>query len=280
MRVPFQPNRLTEIVDVGAAGFDSAPCYRAMLEAGHCKVKAFDPQAHFPPKQSPNLTFLPDTIGDGTSATLHVFTSPGMTSLLLPEQTTLDALSPVAAGGSSWGKVKTTIPVETKRLDAIEDVTSIDMLRMDAQGAELMIMKGAGAKLDRTVAVQTEVSFVTLYVGQPLFGDIHEFLAAKGFVFYTFTEFHVRTIGPSNGRGRHIIQADAVYVKDFRDMSTWSIDQLKHMAMIARWCYGADDLAHRCVKQLEKIDHADNGPRKSDDGKRDRIDCVSGGACG
>jgi FkbM family methyltransferase len=254
-----EPSRLTAIVDVGAAAIDTPPSYQSMFDAGLCAVIGFEPQTTLWPRDCKNRTILPDVIGDGAPALLRIFSAPGMASLLAPEWSMLDALSPIAAGGAEWGKLLHTSNVQTRRLDDIAIVTHIDLLRMDAQGAELMILQGAGHKLTETVCVQTEVSFNTLYVGQPMFGDIHDFLTAKGFIFHTFTEFQVRTIGPSRGKGRQIIQADAVYVKDFRDMSGWSAEQLKHMALIARWCFGSDDLAHRCVKQLENID-ADHSP--------------------
>jgi len=245
------PDRLTAIVDVGAAAIDTPPSYQSMFDAGLCSVIGFEPQTTLWPRDCKNRTILPDVIGDGAPALLRIFSSPGMASILAPEWSMLDVLSPRAAGGREWGKHLHTEKVETRRLDDIAIIEHIDMLRMDAQGAELMILEGAGHKLAETVCVQTEVSFNTLYVGQPMFGDIHEFLTAKGFVFHTFTEFQVRTIGPSHGKGRHIIQADAVYVKDFRHMETWAEPQLQHMALIAHWCFGSDDLAYRCVQQLE-----------------------------
>jgi hypothetical protein len=270
------PKRLTAVVDIGVAAIDTPPSYRSMLEAGLCSVVGFDPQTQFWPKKSSNLTILPDVVGDGRPAKLHVFSAPGMTSVLAPEYAMLNALSPEAAGGPSWGKVIHTEDVQTRRLDDIEAVTAIDFLRMDAQGSELMILQGAQRKLADTVAVQTEVSFTELYVGQPMFGDIHNFLAAQGFIFHTFTEFQVRTIGPSRGKGRHIIQADAVYVKDFRDMRGWSYEQLQHMALIARYCFQSDDLAHRCTRRLEEIDE-NHGAGEGHNLRTNGVAALSGG---
>jgi FkbM family methyltransferase len=264
-----EQDRLTAIVDVGAAAFDTPPSYQSMLEAGLCTVTAFDPQQQFAPAARKNLTFIPATIGNGQPAKLHIFSAPGMTSVLMPEWSTLNALSPIAAGGPEWGKLLQISDVETRRLDDIAELAHMDFLRMDAQGAELMILEGATSKLADTVCVQTEASFAQIYVDQPMFGDIHEYLSARGFIFHTFTEFHIRTIGPSRGRGRHIIQADAVYVKDFRNMENWSLSQLRHMATLARWCFGSDDLAYRCTKRMEDLARENNRAGESDDG-RDR----------
>ena len=46
------------------------------------------------------------------------------------------------------------------------------------------------------------------------------------------------------------MEADVVYVRDFRDMTRMSVDQLGHLAMISHHIYGSFDLAVRCLVQL------------------------------
>ena len=55
-------------------------------------------------------------------------------------------------------------------------------LKLDTQGTELEVLRGAGRLLrDHVLSVQVEAEFRALYRGQPLFGDVDRFLAGRGF---------------------------------------------------------------------------------------------------
>jgi hypothetical protein len=56
-----------------------------------------------------------------------------------------------------------------------------EALKLDVQGLELAVLRGAGAALDRVLLVESEVEFNLLYERQPLFGEIDEFLRQRGF---------------------------------------------------------------------------------------------------
>ena len=60
-------------------------------------------------------------------------------------------------------------------------VTDIDLIWMDLQGAELRALQGMGDLLQTVKILYTEVEFKELYVGQPLFRDIDQFLRKQGF---------------------------------------------------------------------------------------------------
>jgi FkbM family methyltransferase len=63
-----------------------------------------------------------------------------------------------------------------------KEVPGPDFLSIDTQGSELDILKGASRLLDTTIlAVQAEIEMHPLYEGQPLFGDICQFLAQHNF---------------------------------------------------------------------------------------------------
>jgi len=48
-----------------------------------------------------------------------------------------------------------------------------------------------------------------------------------------------------------LLEADIVYVRDFRDSAALDDDQLKHLGLVAHACYGSYDLSYRCVLTLE-----------------------------
>src|SRR5258705_9074835 len=176
------PARLTSIVDVGANPIDGDPPYKAMLAAGLCEITGFEPQAgalaRLEKSKGPRERYLPYALADGTERTLHVCNLEGMTSLLVPDPTHLALfnLFPI------WGRVKDRIPVATRKLDDIAEVTQMDFLKMDVQGAESEVLAHGRTKLRDTVVIQTEVSFVPLYQGQPCFGEIDLRLRELGFL--------------------------------------------------------------------------------------------------
>jgi len=77
-----------------------------------------------------------------------------------------------------------TKQVQVRRMDNILPADLIiDYLKIDTQGSELDVLKGAGDLLYNVRTVECEVEFVELYKGQPLFEDIKEYLNQYGLVF-------------------------------------------------------------------------------------------------
>jgi FkbM family methyltransferase len=54
-------------------------------------------------------------------------------------------------------------------------------LKLDVQGAELKVLAGATGILAEVPAIQTEMALVPTYVGQPVFGEVLQYLRDKGF---------------------------------------------------------------------------------------------------
>ena len=190
------PSRLTSIVDVGANPIDGDPPYKAMLAAGLCEVTGFEPQAEalarLEEKKGPQERYLPYALGNGSRGLLNVCELEGMTSLLVPEpkHLALFNLFPI------WGQVKARIPVATRKLDDIAEIAHLDFLKMDVQGAEREVLAHGRAKLKDAVAVQTEVSFVPLYQGQPSFGEMDLALRELGFLPHCVTGTKIWPLAP------------------------------------------------------------------------------------
>ena len=60
-------------------------------------------------------------------------------------------------------------------------------MKLDIQGAELEVLKGAKKTLSNTLGLEIEVEFVHLYTNQPLFGDLYTFLSSHNFELMDFT---------------------------------------------------------------------------------------------
>ena len=249
--------RLTEIVDVGANPIDGDPPYKALLGAGLCRVTGFEPQedalAKLNRSKSALENYLPYAVGDGTSKTLNICRYSGWTSTLKPSAASLNVF-PVFEQNA---QIIRQVPLETKRLDDIAEIDRIDFLKIDIQGGELEALRNARRLLAAASVIQIEVSFVTLYDNQPGLGEIDVELRGQGFMPHCFADVKKGPIAPlivNNNPWRPInqlLEADMVYVKDFRDAGPLSDTQLKNICLIAHACYGSFDLAYRCLVVLE-----------------------------
>ncbi|RLV48574.1 FkbM family methyltransferase [Nocardioides mangrovicus] len=264
----LEPDRLTGVVDIGANPIDGEPPYADMLRSGLCTVTGFEPQpsalAQLRREAGPLERYLPLAIGDGHDHELKVTWMNGMTSVLEPDVERLSTLNEFVR----YGEVLERTRVATTPLDDVEDLGPLDLLKIDVQGAELMIFAHGRRTLTQAVAVHTEVSFAPLYVDQPLFGDVDAELRAQGFVFHAFAAVKRWPVAPGVLDGEifahhhQVIEADAVYVKDFGRLDLLTPDQLKHLSLVAHHVYGSCDLVVRCLARL--VDTGEVAPRVLD----------------
>ena len=262
MKDPFfeflRPVRKTAVVDIGANPIDSVAPYKSMLDKGICTVVGFDPQQSavdlLKQKTGPLETYLPYAVADGATHMLYTCSSPGMTSLLKPDAQTLK-LFPLF---EEFGSVVASERIQTRALDDIEEIDNLDLLKIDAQGAELTVFRSGRNKLARAVAIQTEVSFLPLYEDQPTIGSVDMELRSQGFIPHALVELKQWVISPlrvNNDPRRplnQLLEADFVYVRDFRHPDRLTEEQLKHLALIAHHCYRSFDLALYCLVALEQ----------------------------
>lgn len=252
----LRPARLTRIVDVGANPINRPP-YQPLRDAGLCEVWGFEPQpdafARLTAAGAPREHYLPHAVGDGGPATLHVCASEGFTSLLTPNRATLDYLD-------RWHRAMTvtqTLPVETRRLDDLDELPRPDLLKIDVQGGEAAVFRHARATLSDAVAVITEVAFVPLYEGQPLYHDQAAILHGYGFLLAHFQFLKRRAVGSPLMRHLHwkrhqgqVIDGDAVFVRSLLDPAAWSDEQLRHLALVADGAMGSFDLVVKALSLL------------------------------
>lgn len=261
----LRPKRLTHIVDVGANPIEGAPPYKKMLDLGLCEVTGFEPQAsaliELNSKKSSAETYLPYALGTGEEKILNICQYSGWTSLLSPRQNALKVFSQFQSNAT----VVQTQRIKTHRLDDISELRNFDLLKIDIQGSELDVFKNGENHLMHAVAIQTEVSFVTLYENQHGFGEVDVALRTLGFVPHCFNQVKTWPVGPlqfspaSCANFNQLLEADIVYVKDFIDPVRMDDEQLKHLSMLMHHCYGSVDLSARCIQVLEQRGVISNG---------------------
>ena len=232
----LQLERLTEVVDIGANPIDGEPPYKSMLSAELCRVTGFEPQesalAELLTKKSELERYLPYAVGDGETHILKICRASGMTSLFEPDATTLDLFAVL----KPCGEVIQRVEMQTQKLDEISEIEQLDFLKIDIQGAELAVFQNGGQKLANAVAIQTEVSFVTLYENQPAMGEIDIELRRQGFIPHCFAAVKKWMIAPCviNNNPRQplnqLLEADIVYVRDFSKPNLMTSEQLKQLA--------------------------------------------------
>jgi len=251
-------DRPAHVVDIGANPIDGDPSYKPLVKEGLCRVTGFEPQAEalaaLNRNKTAHETYLPYAVGDGSTKTLNICRYSGWTSTLKPSAASLE-IFPVFAENAT---VMRQEPLQTHKLDDIKELDRIDFLKIDIQGGELDAFRNATRHLANVAIIETEVSFVTLYDGQPGLGEIDVELRRQGFMPHCFSEVKRCPIAPlvlnNNPRQalNQVLEADMVYVKDFREPGSLDDMQVKTMCFIATVCYGSFDLAFRCMLILQQ----------------------------
>ena len=247
-----------KIVDIGANPIDGPAPYAALLASGQTQVVGFEPNldalAELNTRKGPSETYLPYAVGDGAKHTLRHCRLPGMTSLLEPNPAVLSLF----ASFKEWAQVVRTEDVQTVRLDDVAETTGLDLLKIDIQGGELMVFENAVQRLSQAVVIHTEVEFLSMYIGQPLFSDVERFLRGQGYVLHKFAPLVTRDLSPillSNdpytGHSQ-ILWADAIFVRDFTRLELLSSEQLLRMAVILYDCYQSYDIVLHLLREHDR----------------------------
>jgi FkbM family methyltransferase len=106
--------------------------------------------------------------------------------------------------------VEETIPVRIETVAAYtaeHGIARIDLLKLDVQGFELEVLKGAEPVLGRIDFIYCEAQFRELYRGAPLAGDLFSWLRARGFTLLRMAQFR------ADDEGR-LMECDMLFRRD------------------------------------------------------------------
>lgn len=163
--------------------------------------------------------------------------------------------------GLEVASLKRIHEIETVRLDTFaskRDLVDFDFMKIDVQGAELDVFRGAVNSLKGIVGLVSEVEFARIYQEQPLFGDVCDFLSDQQIEFHKFLGFAGRLLKPFDiaRHGQPITNhmwADAFFVRAVRSLSSLPSSKLLKFGFLA-FFYGSPDLAQLClVKHDERF---------------------------
>ena len=259
-----------QILDVGAM-LEGEACYAGLLEKGLAKVIGFEPNptelARLNQEGAADCTWLPYFLGDGREATFHLTHYPGCSSLYPPDPNVINLFETIGAEQGENFSVFETETVETKRLDDVEECPSMDFVKIDVQGGELDILCHGAKTLGTVTVIQAEVEFVPVYKDQPLFGDMQVFLRDLGFQLHKFIDIAGRCFRPfqmkknPHGAMSQALWADAVFVRDFTQLDSFSDAQLLKTAAILHEIYLSFDFVRYFLDALDRRQGGDLAER-------------------
>jgi FkbM family methyltransferase len=194
------------IFDIGANRGQTTPTYRKWFP--EATIYCFEPfAASFATLKEafPNCRFVQPfqlAVSDGVGTRSFYCANESVMNSLLPLSPRADLLTTSTGSG--------TIEVQSTTLDAFcseNNVTRIDILKIDVQGAEVQVLSGAtGLLRDQLVRmVYLEVNFNEIYLGQAFFHDVSGFLHSHGYSLYGLYQMAYSPVGP-------IGWADALFV--------------------------------------------------------------------
>ena len=252
----LSPKTMVRILDIGANPLiEGEVSYQALLDSGHAEVVGFEPQQNaleaLNARKSDAETYLPHALGDGSNQTLRLYHAPGFTSVYPANAGTAAYL------GFEKDLVETgTELIKTRKLDGVGEVSKVDFLKIDVQGSEKTILENGRMKIAQACAVQTEVRMFPLYDGEPRYGGLEAELVVQGFEFLRFATLkHICLARRFRSRLRRrdfaqAVDGDAFFIRDLREVNSYTDEQLKKLAIIADAIIGSHDLALYALENL------------------------------
>lgn len=251
----LRPDRKTTVVDVGANPINEAP-YAGLLALRGCHVVGFEPQTDayeaLLKTKTEDETYYPFAVGTGETLDLHIYKSSGMTSIFSPYKPTIQLI-----GKKVLGRVLEKISFDTVALDSVSDLPEFDLMKIDIQGGETLVFQGAEQAMSQCIAVIVELRYLRLYQGEPMLGGVDNELRRQGFYLHKFM-FNKSFMLKSSQSGRlnsslatdQLLDGDAIYLRNIAEPERLSVEQLKHMAIMAASVFDSHSLVLFCLDAL------------------------------
>jgi FkbM family methyltransferase len=128
------------------------------------------------------------------------------------ESSSLLTMLPAHVAAEPGSRTVDTAEIEVRMLDSVfDDVVDVGervYLKVDAQGFEGHVLRGARGSLSRIGTVQMELALVALYEGEQGFFEISEMLGAEGYALIGLEP------GFSDPRSGRLLQVDGIFHRD------------------------------------------------------------------
>ena len=197
------------LIDIGAAG-EIEPRWKSISR--HLNYIGFEPDDRSRKLMRNNSScskyhIYPNAVWDSEAKININFTKVPQVSSFYNPNANFTRLFP----SPSRFDVKEVISIEAVTLDSLK-ISNFDFIKIDIQGGELNVLKGASESLKNTLGLEIEVEFIDLYENQPLFGDLTKFLKTKDLEFIDFMNLCRWERTSHNGFGQCVF-GDALFLK-------------------------------------------------------------------
>ena len=232
-------------IDLGASGKVN-PDWEAL--ARWINVIAFDPNAdecerlNAQPSGYRSARFLPYALAGETGPhVLYKTRSIYCWSLLKPRLddwlsrfTYADLFAPEGTG-----------TVQAYRLDEVPQLANVDLdaIKVDTQGLELPILRGALPFVQSCISIETETGFTQNYEGETTFDEILAFMRGQGFGLFGIDPFHA--IARKNQLSRfasneQMLWCEALWLRDYYQSSPAQLKLLSRPKALRALCLYAN----------------------------------------
>jgi FkbM family methyltransferase len=188
-----------EVVDVGAArGEWTIDCQRLFPEATYVLIEPL-------PDHVAGLTAISSRLPRVRVWSGAVGATEGKATI----RTHGDQSSMLVANDAQFRGTDLEVPLRT--LDSLVTTGELrrpDLVKLDVQGYELEVLRGANSVLEHAQVLLVELSFRRLYAGQPLAHEVIAFLGQRGFRIADVCTYSQRA------RDAALLQSDVLFVKD------------------------------------------------------------------
>ena len=203
----FKKMDINTIIDVGSYKGESVLDFREILPSA--TIYAFEPLLSSFKELNANTKYLDNfksfniALGDKKEEKEIFRKDFSASTSLLEMHKTHEELFPFTSQGSK----------EIVRIDTLDNIVpSLDLkdnilLKIDVQGYEKEVLKGASGILGRVKIIIIEMSFCELYKDQLLFPEIYRILQNQGF---TYSGSRSQLKSPIDGQP---LQQDAIFIK-------------------------------------------------------------------
>jgi len=173
-------------------------------------------------------------------------------------------------GSADTFNVTEVIKVPTIDLDSFcveYNIQNVDFIKLDTEGSELDILKGAEKTLKSSViGISIEVEFIKMYIDQPLFSDIDQYLRSLNFELYDLdlnrkTRSSLSPYSSSNLGIGQLVQGQALYLRDSANeledydlnKKFWNKTKILKMASIQE-LFNLPDCAIELIQKSQSLD--------------------------
>ena len=218
------------LVDVGAAG-EVEPRWKPFIDS--LNYIGFEPDERSretirnQKNRFKNYQILPYALSNETSSKkFNLCKKPQVSSIYDPNHNFLNRFP-----DASRFDIAEITSFECVTLDSI-DMLRIDFLKIDIQGAENDVLKGAPLSLRSILGLELEVEFIELYKDQPLFGEVCKTLSEYEIEFIDFVHLTRWERKGHNDHGQCIF-GDALFLRSPESLIGQGLDVTKWSSYLA-----------------------------------------------